>query len=169
RRCRGSAGWRLRRHRRAGHCPPAVSARLWLRRNRAAGRRAGGTVAGLAGGSAGDLALLSRFAHAAAAQRQRLRRDAPRRGRWQGLLRFEQETPMSEQLYYFEDMQEGMEASFSKTVTEADIVQFAGVTGDFNPVHVNAEFAATTMFKQRIAHGMLSAGFISTVLGMRLP
>lgn len=76
---------------------------------------------------------------------------------------------MSEQLYYFEDMQEGMEASFSKTVTEADIVQFAGVTGDFNPVHVNAEFAATTMFKQRIAHGMLSAGFISTVLGMRLP
>jgi|SRR5690625_1272561 len=76
---------------------------------------------------------------------------------------------MSAQIYFFEDMQEGMEASFSKTVTEADIVQFAGISGDFNPVHVDAEFAASSMFKQRIAHGMLSAGFISTVLGTRLP
>jgi 3-hydroxybutyryl-CoA dehydratase len=76
---------------------------------------------------------------------------------------------MSTQSYFFEDMQEGMEASFSKTVTEADIVLFAGVTGDLNPVHVDAEFAAASMFKQRIAHGMLSASFISTVFGTRLP
>lgn len=76
---------------------------------------------------------------------------------------------MSAQSYFFEDMQEGMEASFSKTVTEADIVLFAGVTGDLNPVHVDAEFAAASMFKQRIAHGMLSASFISTVFGTRLP
>lgn len=75
----------------------------------------------------------------------------------------------SKQQYFFEDMQEGMEASFSKTVTEADLVLFAGVTGDLNPVHIDAEFAANSMFKQRIAHGMLSAGFISTVFGTRLP
>lgn len=75
----------------------------------------------------------------------------------------------SKQQYFFEDMQEGMEASFSKTVTEADLVLFAGVTGDLNPVHIDAEFAASSMFKQRIAHGMLSAGFISTVFGTRLP
>ena len=71
--------------------------------------------------------------------------------------------------YYFEELQPGMTASFAKTVTEADIQAFAGLSGDFNPVHVNDEFAATTMFKGRIAHGMLSAAFISTVLGMRLP
>jgi 3-hydroxybutyryl-CoA dehydratase len=75
----------------------------------------------------------------------------------------------AKQLYFFEDMHEGMEASFSKTVTEADVVLFAGVTGDLNPVHVDVEFAKGTMFKQRIAHGMLSAGFISTVFGTRLP
>lgn len=73
------------------------------------------------------------------------------------------------QKYYFEDLHEGMEASFAKTVTEADVAAFAGVTGDFNPVHVNEEFARETMFKGRIAHGMLSAGLISTVLGMHLP
>lgn len=71
--------------------------------------------------------------------------------------------------YYFEDMQEGMEASFAKTVTEADVVTFAGVTGDFNPVHVNEEFARQSMFKGRIAHGMLTASFISTILGTKLP
>ena len=63
----------------------------------------------------------------------------------------------------------GDKASMSKTVTESDVYSFAGVTGDFNPVHVNAEFAKTTMFKERIAHGMLSAGFISAVLGTSLP
>jgi len=57
----------------------------------------------------------------------------------------------------------------SKTVSEYDIYTFAGLTGDFNPVHINAEFAKTSMFKERIAHGMLSAGFISAVLGTTLP
>jgi 3-hydroxybutyryl-CoA dehydratase len=70
---------------------------------------------------------------------------------------------------FFEDLAVGDSASFAKTVTEADIVLFAGVSGDTNPVHLDQEFAAKTMFKGRIAHGMLSAGFISTVLGTRLP
>ncbi|TCI00513.1 MaoC family dehydratase [Roseococcus sp. SYP-B2431] len=70
---------------------------------------------------------------------------------------------------YFEDLSVGQTASFAKTITEADILLFSAVTGDTNPVHINAEFAATTMFKERIAHGMLSAGLISTVLGTRLP
>ncbi len=71
--------------------------------------------------------------------------------------------------FYLEDLTVGMTASYGRTVTDADIVLFAGVSGDDNPVHVNEEFAAETLFKGRIAHGMLSAGFISTVLGTRLP
>jgi 3-hydroxybutyryl-CoA dehydratase len=78
---------------------------------------------------------------------------------------------MSDELhgYWFEELKPGMSASFAKTVTEADIQAFAGLSGDFNPVHVNEEFAVTTMFKGRVAHGMLSAAFISTVFGMKLP
>jgi len=71
--------------------------------------------------------------------------------------------------YAFEDLATGMSASFSRTVTEADIVNFAGVSGDFNPVHMDEEFAAGTVFKGRIAHGMLSGAFISTLLGTRMP
>lgn len=71
--------------------------------------------------------------------------------------------------YFFEDLAVGMSAVFAKTITEADIVMFSGVTGDMNPVHVNQEFAQDTMFKGRIAHGMLTASLISTVLGMKLP
>jgi 3-hydroxybutyryl-CoA dehydratase len=70
---------------------------------------------------------------------------------------------------YFEDLAVGQSASFAKTVTDADIVLFAGISGDTNPVHLDSEYAAGTMFKSRIAHGMLSAGFISTVLGTKLP
>ncbi|WP_439580009.1 MaoC family dehydratase [Elioraea sp.] len=70
---------------------------------------------------------------------------------------------------HFEDLSEGMSASFSRTVTESDIVLFAGVSGDMNPVHLDAEYAEKTVFKGRIAHGMLSAAFISTVLGTKLP
>lgn len=69
----------------------------------------------------------------------------------------------------FEDLAEGMSASFTKTVTEADVVLFAGVTGDLNPVHVDETAARESRFGGRIAHGMLSAAFISTVLGTRLP
>lgn len=71
--------------------------------------------------------------------------------------------------YYIEDLSVGMSAIFAKTITEADIVLFSGVTGDMNPVHVNEEFASGTMFKGRIAHGMMTASLISTVLGMKLP
>ena len=68
-----------------------------------------------------------------------------------------------------DEIQVGQVAELAKTVTEADVTLFAGVTGDFNPVHVDAEAAAQSRFGERIAHGMLSAGFISAVLGMRLP
>jgi 3-hydroxybutyryl-CoA dehydratase len=63
----------------------------------------------------------------------------------------------------------GYSASFSKTVTEADIILYAGISGDTNPVHLDAEYARSTRFGQRIAHGMLTAGFISAVLGTKLP
>lgn len=71
--------------------------------------------------------------------------------------------------YFFEDLSLGMTEEFAKTVSESDIASFAGLSGDFNPVHVNEEFARTTMFKGRIAHGMLSAAFLSTVFGTRMP
>lgn len=71
--------------------------------------------------------------------------------------------------YYIEDLSVGMTSIFAKTVTEADIVMFAGVSGDTNPVHINQLFAEGSMFKNRIAHGMLSASLISTVVGTRLP
>jgi 3-hydroxybutyryl-CoA dehydratase len=63
----------------------------------------------------------------------------------------------------------GDAAEFSKTVSEADVYLFAGVSGDLNPAHINEAHAQNTFFKTRIAHGMLSAGFISAVLGMQLP
>jgi len=63
----------------------------------------------------------------------------------------------------------GDTAEMSKTVTEEDIVLFAKVTGDQNPVHVSREFAEKTRFGERIAHGLLSAGLISAVIGMKLP
>ena len=62
----------------------------------------------------------------------------------------------------------GDTASFEKTVSDEDIVAFARVTGDEQPLHLDDSFAATTRFKRRIAHGMLSAGFISAALGTRL-
>lgn len=71
--------------------------------------------------------------------------------------------------YYFEDLDVGMTDIFGKTVTEADIVMFSGISGDINPVHLNHEFASETMFEGRIAHGMLTASFISTVIGTKLP
>mgnify|MGYP003576911611 CR=1 FL=1 len=63
----------------------------------------------------------------------------------------------------------GQTAEFSKTITEFDIYQFAGITGDLNPVHVNEEYAKGTRFGKRIAHGMLTSSFICTVLGTKLP
>ena len=63
----------------------------------------------------------------------------------------------------------GDTAEFTKTVSEADIYLYAGVTGDANPAHIDEVYAGNTFFKTRIAHGMLLGGFISTVLGNRLP
>jgi 3-hydroxybutyryl-CoA dehydratase len=66
-------------------------------------------------------------------------------------------------------LQVGQRASFSKTVTEADVSSFAGLIGDFNPIHVDAEYARKTRFGRRVAQGMLAGGLISAVLGNRLP
>jgi 3-hydroxybutyryl-CoA dehydratase len=70
---------------------------------------------------------------------------------------------------FFEDLQVGRSDELTRTVTEADITAFAQVTGDDNPVHLDEGYAAGTAFGGRIAHGMLSAGYISAVLGTRLP
>ena len=71
--------------------------------------------------------------------------------------------------YFLEDIAFGISETLTKTVSDADILGFADITGDHNPVHLDDDYAAGTMFKKRIAHGMLSASFISAVLGTRLP
>jgi 3-hydroxybutyryl-CoA dehydratase len=71
--------------------------------------------------------------------------------------------------FYFEDLFVGMKGIYARTITETDIVMFAGISGDTNPMHLNEEYAKATPFGGRIAHGMLSACFITTVLGTRLP
>ena len=63
----------------------------------------------------------------------------------------------------------GDTAQFSKTVSETDVYLFAGVSGDFNPAHINEQYASGTYFGKRIAHGLLSAGFLSAVLANQLP
>lgn len=71
--------------------------------------------------------------------------------------------------YYLEDLEVGMSDSFAKTITDADVCLFAGISGDTNPVHINDDYAQTTMFGKRIVHGMFSAALISTVAGTKLP
>ncbi len=71
--------------------------------------------------------------------------------------------------YAFEDLRVGMTALYSKTVTESDINLFCAISGDTNPLHLDYEYAKTTMFGGPIAHGMLSVSFISTVIGTKLP
>ena len=71
--------------------------------------------------------------------------------------------------YYFEDLSIGMEASYAKTITDQDVLAFAELSGDVNPVHLSDEFAAGTIFKKRIAHGFLTGSLFSTVLGTKLP
>ncbi len=68
-----------------------------------------------------------------------------------------------------DELQIGESAEFSKTIAESDVYLYAGITGDFNPAHINEEYAKKTFFETRIAHGMLPAGFISAILGTRLP
>ena len=71
--------------------------------------------------------------------------------------------------YTMQELKVGQSDSFSKTITETDVYLFAGITGDLNPAHVDEEYAQNTRFGKRIAHGMLSAGLISNVLGTKLP
>jgi 3-hydroxybutyryl-CoA dehydratase len=71
--------------------------------------------------------------------------------------------------YTIDDLKHGMSAEFTKTVSEHDMVLFGEVSGDINPVHFDEAFASTTPFKGRIAHGVLTASYISTVLGMQMP
>ncbi|MEJ0018623.1 MAG: MaoC family dehydratase [Acetobacteraceae bacterium] len=70
---------------------------------------------------------------------------------------------------FFEDLRIGQSASLGKTITETDILLYAAVSTDTNPIHIDAEAAKSSIFGERIAHGMLSAGLISAVLGTRLP
>jgi 3-hydroxybutyryl-CoA dehydratase len=71
--------------------------------------------------------------------------------------------------YYFEDLSVGMEASYAKKITNEDVLAFADLSGDVNPVHLSDDFAAGTIFKKRIAHGFLTGSLFSTVLGTKLP
>jgi 3-hydroxybutyryl-CoA dehydratase len=71
--------------------------------------------------------------------------------------------------YYFEDLAVGMEASYAKKITNEDVLAFADLSGDTNPVHLSDAFAAGTIFKKRIAHGFLTGALFSTVLGTKLP
>jgi 3-hydroxybutyryl-CoA dehydratase len=70
---------------------------------------------------------------------------------------------------YFEDLSVGQSAEIARTVGAADIDAFAAVSGDANPVHVDADYAATSLFGERVAHGMLAGAYISAVLGVKLP
>lgn len=70
---------------------------------------------------------------------------------------------------YYDELTVGDTASFEKTISEADVYGFAGITGDFNPAHVNQRYAEQSKFGTRIAHGMLSASLFSTVFGTQLP
>lgn len=67
------------------------------------------------------------------------------------------------------DFRVGQRASFTKTITEADVTTFAGLIGDFNPLHMDAEYARKSRFGQRLVHGMFTGGLISAVLGNKLP
>ena len=69
----------------------------------------------------------------------------------------------------YEDLEVGQRASFTKTITDADLGHFVAITGDVNPLHVDETFASQTFFGERIAHGMLSASLMSTLVGMHLP
>lgn len=71
--------------------------------------------------------------------------------------------------HFFEDLAIGMEASYVRRVLKEDVYAFAELTGDTNPIHLDEDYAARTMFKGRIVHGLLTAGYISTILGTLLP
>jgi 3-hydroxybutyryl-CoA dehydratase len=71
--------------------------------------------------------------------------------------------------YYFDELEPGMSAELQKTVSAEDVIAFAGLTGDCNPIHLDPDYAAATPFKRRVAHGMLTGSLLSAVFGTRLP
>ena len=79
------------------------------------------------------------------------------------------EKPKMEQGYTYDEIEIGMSASFTKTISETDVYLFAGISGDFNPMHLNEEYARRTPFGTRIAHGALPFSLVAPVLGMKLP
>ena len=99
--------------------------------------------------------------------RHRLAVDLP--GAFAQKARAQPRDPLHATGIFFEDLQIGQTASIGKTITEADILMYAAVSTDTNPIHIDAEAAKQSIFGERIAHGMLSAGLISAVLGTRLP
>lgn len=72
-------------------------------------------------------------------------------------------------MYKIEEIEAGMTASYSQTITDADIKDFAGISGDKNPVHMDEVYAKESRFERRIAHGMLSSSFFSALFGTQLP
>ena len=72
-------------------------------------------------------------------------------------------------MYKLQDISVGMSASYSQTITDADIKGFAGISGDRNPVHMDEQYAESSRFKKRIAHGMISSSFFSALFGTKLP
>ena len=68
-----------------------------------------------------------------------------------------------------EKISTGMTVSYSQTITDADVKAYAGLSGDHNPIHVSDEYASSSRYRKRIAHGLMSAGFFSALFGMRLP
>ena len=68
-----------------------------------------------------------------------------------------------------DELRIGETRQFAKTISESDVYGYAGITGDLNPAHINEEYARNTFFRTRIAHGMLTAGFISAIIGTKLP
>lgn len=71
--------------------------------------------------------------------------------------------------YSFEELKEGMSAVYSRTITDTDLRNFSGVSGDTNPMHLNEEYAKSTSFKGCVVHGLLTASLLSTVIGTKLP
>lgn len=71
--------------------------------------------------------------------------------------------------YSYDELEVGMSATFCKTISETDVYLFAGISGDFNPLHVDEEYARQTPFGKRIAHGALAQSLIAPILGMKLP
>jgi 3-hydroxybutyryl-CoA dehydratase len=101
--------------------------------------------------------------------RRQLRDAAAARECYVTAARPRQATMLTLRTLYFEDLAVGMTETLSKTISSADVVGFAQLTGDRNPIHLSEHFAAKTTFGGRIAHGLYTAGLISAVLGTRLP